>query len=174
MADPSAKKHLLKMSVSCISLLSIVVAGFFLFWREWSAVKNFMGSMDLLSFRNVGIFLSFPFITTITFLISVGVSGSDEISSQVIIPGVVISVFLQFTSIMAAKAWAWSPYALAGTFFLVQSWSGYLTGWIQRDVDEGRVRNSSLNIVSEFWLLIPLVLSGWVISWGCHAALFGS
>lgn len=174
MAGLSAKKHLLKMSMSCISLLGIIVAGFFLFWREWSAVKHFMGSMDFLSFRNAGIFLSFLFITTITFLISVSVvvSGSDEISSQVIIPGVVISVFLQITAIMITKAWTWSPYALAGTFLLVQFWSGYLTGWVQRDLNEGRVNAGFWNTVSEFWLLIPLVLSGWGISWGYYTTLF--
>lgn len=38
---------------------------------------------------------------------------------------------------MMVQAWRWSPYALAGTFLLVQFWSGYLTGWVQRDLHEG-------------------------------------
>ncbi|EMU68509.1 putative membrane protein [Escherichia coli MP021552.11] len=73
---------------------------------------------------------------------------------------------------MIIKAWAWSPYALAGTFLIVQFWSGYLTGWVQRDLNEGRVKTGFWNIVSEFWLLIPLVLSGWGLSWGYYTTLF--
>ncbi|ENF56032.1 hypothetical protein [Escherichia coli] len=168
------QKYHFKKSVSCISLLSVIVSGFYLLWTEWPVIKYHLDSTGIVSFRNAGFLFLFTIIMLVVtvFSASVGVSGNHEVHSQIVIPGVVISVFLQFTAIMIIKAWAWSPYALAGTFLIVQFWSGYLTGWVQRDLNEGRGKTGFWNIVSEFWLLIPLVLSGWGLSWGYYTTLF--
>lgn len=168
------QKYHFKQSVSCISLLSVIVSGFYLLWTEWPVIKYHLDSTEIVSIRNAGFLFLFTIIMLVVtvFSASVGVSGNHELHSQIVIPGVVISVFLQFTAIMIIKAWTWSPYALAGTFLIVQFWSGYLTGWVQRDLNEGRVKTGFWNIVSEFWLLIPLVLSGWGLSWGYYTTLF--
>ncbi|EII8726883.1 hypothetical protein LAD97_005194 [Escherichia coli] len=171
-----AGQQIFKRSVSCISLLSAVASGFYLLWSEWSAVKCQFDGMIFLSFRNAGLFLLFFIILLIVVLFSgsMGVSGRYAVNPQIVTPGIIISLLLQCSAIMMVQAWRWSPYALAGTFLLVQFWSGYLTGWVQRDLHEGRVKTGFRNTVSEFWLLIPLVLSGWGISWGYYTTLFTS
>lgn len=169
-----AGQQIFKRSVSCVSLLIAVALGFYLLWSEWSAVKCQFDGMIFLSFRNAGLSLLFFLILLIIVLFSVlmGVSGRYELNPKIVTPGIIISVFLQFTSIMITQAWTWSPYALAGTFLLVQFWCGYLTGWVQRDLNEGRMKGGFWNIVSEFWVLIPLVSGGWGISWGYYTMLF--
>lgn len=176
MVCQQVRNYHFKQSVSCISLLSVIVLGFYLLWAEWPAIKYHLDSTEILSFRNAGFLFLFIIIMLVVtvFSASVGVSGNHEIHSQIVIPGVVISVLLQCSAIMMMRAWLWHPYVIAGTFLIVQFWNGYLTGWVQRDLNEGRVKTGFWNIVSEFWLLIPLVLSGWGVSWGYYTTLFTS
>lgn len=174
MNNTATRKRLSAMySAYFFMIVSIIMAVYYI-RVNISSLTSYLNLVFVFSFECVAISFVFVsmFVVYLFFSVSVGASSRYEVHWVVIIPGGVIAVFFQFTFVMLTHAWTWSPVALAGTIFLIQFWCGYLTGWVQRDIAEGRVKNHVLYIVPEFWVLIPLTGFGWLLSWGCYAGLF--
>lgn len=174
MNNTEAKNWLFAIYAAYFFMIASIIMAVYYIRVDISSLAGYLSLIFVFSFECIAISFVFVsmFVVCLFFSVSVGVSSRHEIHRVVIISGGVISVFFQFTFIMVTHAWTWSPVALAGTFFLIQFWCGYLMGWVQRDIAEGRVKSHILYIVAELWVLIPLIGFGWLLSWGCYMGLF--
>lgn len=66
MVCQQVRKYHFKQSVSCISLLSVIVLGGYLLWAEWTAIKYHLDSTGILSFRNAGFLFLFIIMLVVT------------------------------------------------------------------------------------------------------------
>lgn len=104
--------------------------------------------------------------------VSAGGYPYDDFKPVLIFCGLLISVVCQFFAMLVLQAWKWDFFAVVGTFFLAHFITGYLTGGIQKDVSENRVPDDALHIIAELWILLPMSIFCWGVSWVYYTALF--
>lgn len=125
---------------------------------------------------NIPLALVLVVCTFFAMVLSVSAGGYpyDDFKPALIFCGLLISVVCQFFAMLVLQAWKWDFFAVVGTFFLAHFITGYLTGGIQKDVSENRVADDTLHIIAELWVLLPMSIFCWGVSWLYYTALFNS
>ncbi|HDH7817596.1 hypothetical protein [Klebsiella grimontii] len=126
--------------------------------------------------NNFGLAVVLVFSVFFAMVLSVSAGGYpyDDFKPVLIFYGNSVSVVCQVFALLVLRAWQWDFFAVAGTFLLTQFITGYMTGGIQRDISEGRVLDDAFHIIAELWVLLPMSIFCWGVSWVYYTALFNS
>lgn len=160
----------------CIMYIAFLIAALIYASRNEAFLMTGAKRLWWLFEGNVSLTLVLVIGVIFAMVLSVSAGGYpyNDFKPVLIFYGLSFSVVCQVFTLLVLQAWTWDFFTVAGTFFLTQYITGYMTGGIQKDVAEDRISDNAFCIIAELWILLPMTGFCWGVSWVYYTALFNS